>query len=204
MSLRWMLDGIGARGSPARLHSSPQVLDVQHVDTTSPSLFAHSFVVSSKPSDRLTLSPLTLRQHYSEHLRKLCFHFTLPLLHRFWLTLPQPLTFRKITQHQGEQHNFSRPFSIATPSMDPEEAQGLIDKETLVLKTRRNTYARITRLPNEVFVEIFMILQDSVADYDDINVQAWHHVAHVCRHWRCVSLQSASLIFMDKASNRPS
>jgi hypothetical protein len=74
--------------------------------------------------------------------------------------------------------------------MDPEEAQRLIDKEILVLKTQWNTYARISRLPNKILVEIFATLQG----HDNIiNVQAWHHVAHVCQHWRCVSLESASL-----------
>lgn len=80
---------------------------------------------------------------------------------------------------------------MVTPSMDPEEAQTLIDKEILVLKTRRNTYARISRLPNELFVGIFTILQGN--DYDDVNIREWHHVTHVCRHWRRVALEAAIL-----------
>jgi hypothetical protein len=72
--------------------------------------------------------------------------------------------------------------------MDPEEAQRLIDEETLDLNTRRNTYARISRLPNEVLIEIFATLR--VADDE---VQLWHHVAYVCRHWRRVAQESATL-----------
>ncbi|KAF5310140.1 hypothetical protein D9619_010574 [Psilocybe cf. subviscida] len=74
--------------------------------------------------------------------------------------------------------------------MDSDEAQRLIDEEIFVL-TRRNTYARISRLPNEVLVEIFTILRDDGSVR--FNLQAWHHITHICQHWRRVCLESAIL-----------
>ena len=85
----------------------------------------------------------------------------------------------------------TKPFSRPTSSMDPEEAQRLIDEEIRVLKTRRNTYARISRLPNEVLAEIFAVLRKSIGGY--CRVLAWHHVTHICRHWRRVALEFATL-----------
>ncbi|KAF5310141.1 hypothetical protein D9619_010579 [Psilocybe cf. subviscida] len=82
--------------------------------------------------------------------------------------------------------------------MEPKEAQRLIDEEILVLKTRRNTYAPISRLPSELLVKIFAELRGDDDDDDDdgsgiVDVRAWHHVTHVCRHWRCVALNATIL-----------
>ncbi|KAF5310134.1 hypothetical protein D9619_010572 [Psilocybe cf. subviscida] len=76
--------------------------------------------------------------------------------------------------------------------MDSEEAQRTIDEETLLLQRRQNTHARISRLPNEVLVGIFTILRGDGGSAH-LNLQAWHHIAHICQHWRLVCLESAIL-----------
>ncbi|KAF5309376.1 hypothetical protein D9619_012303 [Psilocybe cf. subviscida] len=101
------------------------------------------------------------------------------------------------------------------PSID--EAMRLIDLELsglerrcLELKARRNTYIPIGKLPNEVLIEIFGILKSNRA------IHEWHHVAHVCRHWRCVALEAAdlwttptmvshdyTLVMLERSRNRP-
>ncbi|KAF5325445.1 hypothetical protein D9619_010046 [Psilocybe cf. subviscida] len=49
-----------------------------------------------------------------------------------------------------------------------------------VLKTRRNELAPALKLPEEIIVQIFIILRDT----SDRHPKSWHQVTHICRYWR--------------------
>lgn len=87
--------------------------------------------------------------------------------------------------------------------MDPDAAQAKIDEEIhslelLVrrqlreLKTRRNSLARISRLPDEVLMEIFLRVKNMNNPLCR-RLQSWHWIAHICARWRSVALAAACL-----------
>ncbi|KAF5325171.1 hypothetical protein D9619_010078 [Psilocybe cf. subviscida] len=55
------------------------------------------------------------------------------------------------------------------------------------LNTRRNTYAEISILPQELLVDIFLLVQNNSP------LEDWHQIAHVCRHWRHTAVNTAIL-----------
>ncbi|KAF5325421.1 hypothetical protein D9619_010027 [Psilocybe cf. subviscida] len=80
------------------------------------------------------------------------------------------------------------------------EAQLMIDEEIAdltarmqesirLLKARRNELAPVTKLPDEILFQIFVIFQDSI----DLQHRQWQQIAHVCRYWRHVAVGSPSL-----------
>lgn len=82
------------------------------------------------------------------------------------------------------------------------EAQARLDDEiaalTLVLsnlRTQRNTFSLISRLPPEILASIFThcarIHQQN--RYPGYRVPDWVNVSHVCRHWRDVALNCSTL-----------
>jgi hypothetical protein len=81
--------------------------------------------------------------------------------------------------------------NIPNTDISPEEAQASVDEriQRLVqeLKTEQNPYARISRLPEELLIEVFMILK-SISPFG-----GWHRVNLVCSHWRNVAVATPVL-----------
>jgi hypothetical protein len=74
------------------------------------------------------------------------------------------------------------------------EARKLIDEECrnsekriLLLKSQRNTFTDIARIPDEVLLDIFSILKT------ETDVKAWFGITQTCRYWRGVSIDAPSL-----------
>ncbi|KDQ65015.1 hypothetical protein JAAARDRAFT_28678 [Jaapia argillacea MUCL 33604] len=64
------------------------------------------------------------------------------------------------------------------------------------LKSRRNSYAAIARLPNEILTDIFHILASQpiqISPFDPVRSPLWVVVSHVCHRWRVVALSSPTL-----------
>jgi hypothetical protein len=78
------------------------------------------------------------------------------------------------------------------------EAQARIDEEISNLRTRRNTFSLISRLPTETLATIFIhgardYHRDSDRGYFTRTAPSWVNVSYVCRHWRGVALNCPSL-----------
>lgn len=80
------------------------------------------------------------------------------------------------------------------------EAQLLIDNEIAaltarmqesisLLKTRRNELAPVSKLPDEILLQIFVVLRDST----DLRPANWLRVMHVCQYWRHIAVGSPPL-----------
>ncbi|KAF5325436.1 hypothetical protein D9619_010113 [Psilocybe cf. subviscida] len=75
--------------------------------------------------------------------------------------------------------------SDAQRSIDEQIAQ--YEQRILELKTRRNTYAHISRLPQELLLSIFEELTVP------IHVKWWHRITHVCRLWHWIAIGAPTL-----------
>ena len=78
---------------------------------------------------------------------------------------------------------------------NPQRAQNIIDKQiskheksVITLKTLRNTFSPISKLPTEILCQIFYFFQESRHF-----VLNWIQVTYVCRQWRAVALNSPNL-----------
>ena len=78
----------------------------------------------------------------------------------------------------------------------PQGAQNIIDKQIskhersiIALKTLRNTFSPISRLPTEVLCHIFYFTQEQQRYF----VLSWIKVTYVSRQWRTVALNSPNL-----------
>ncbi|KAF5330997.1 hypothetical protein D9619_005220 [Psilocybe cf. subviscida] len=61
-------------------------------------------------------------------------------------------------------------------------------KQIRDLKIRRNTYAIISKLPDDVLLEIFAVAQTIFPE------DKWYReVTHVCHRWRCIAIEAATL-----------
>lgn len=80
------------------------------------------------------------------------------------------------------------------------EAKRMLDEEFMALRARtqnslarlqarRNAIAPVSRLPNEILVDIFLIFQN----WWKTSIKCWHHVTHICRHWRHVAIEAPIL-----------
>ncbi|KAF5325101.1 hypothetical protein D9619_010023 [Psilocybe cf. subviscida] len=80
------------------------------------------------------------------------------------------------------------------------EAQLLIDNEIAaltarmqesirLLKTRRNELAPVSKLPDEILLQIFVVLRDST----DLRPVKWLQIMHVCQYWRHIAVGSSPL-----------
>jgi hypothetical protein len=85
--------------------------------------------------------------------------------------------------------------AIDAKLVDLERRSQLLLKEIRELKTQRNTHAQISKLPNEVLLETFMVMMISLP------VDKWHQVAHVCRRWRNVAVGGTHV--MDESTDVP-
>lgn len=65
-------------------------------------------------------------------------------------------------------------------------ALGLVERMRK-LKEQRNKHATVSKLPDEVLLEIFMVLMAR------FSVKQCHQIAHVCRRWRGVSVEAPML-----------
>ncbi len=70
---------------------------------------------------------------------------------------------------------------------DLEQRSLLLQEEIRQLKTQRNAHAPISKLPDEVLLEIFMVMMAL------FSFEAWHEVAHVCHRWRNVAVGAPML-----------
>ncbi|KAF5310056.1 hypothetical protein D9619_010582 [Psilocybe cf. subviscida] len=76
--------------------------------------------------------------------------------------------------------------------MDSNDIWKVVVAGRSVPKTGQNlTCAPISKLPNEILVEIFTILKSGSGFF--YCLKSWHKVAHVCQHWRQVAIEAASL-----------
>ncbi|TEB23193.1 hypothetical protein FA13DRAFT_1640179, partial [Coprinellus micaceus] len=62
--------------------------------------------------------------------------------------------------------------------------------EILALQSHRNTLRPINRLPPEIFSTIFQLVKDDITEAERVS---WIKVTHVCRYWREIALDHASL-----------
>ncbi|KAF9564267.1 hypothetical protein CPC08DRAFT_685438 [Agrocybe pediades] len=70
------------------------------------------------------------------------------------------------------------------------------EKEILALKTQRNTYAPISRLPPELITRIFECCKEVESMPSRLQYQKpprWIPCSHVCRLWRTIALNSPTL-----------
>ncbi|KAF4610966.1 hypothetical protein D9613_006731 [Agrocybe pediades] len=70
------------------------------------------------------------------------------------------------------------------------------EKEILALKTQRNTYAPISRLPPELITRIFECCKEVESMPSRLQYQKpprWIRCSHVCRLWRTIALDSPTL-----------
>lgn len=64
-----------------------------------------------------------------------------------------------------------------------------MEHSLLLSKTRQNELAPVSKLPDEILQQIFLVLRDS----SDLDFKKWYQVTHICRYWRNVTLGSPSL-----------
>ncbi|KAF5325130.1 hypothetical protein D9619_010050 [Psilocybe cf. subviscida] len=80
------------------------------------------------------------------------------------------------------------------------ETQRTLDEEISALRARtqnsltpllarRNALAPVFKLPNEILVDIFLILRN----FWKPSLKCWHQVTQVCRHWRHVAIDAPIL-----------
>lgn len=63
-----------------------------------------------------------------------------------------------------------------------------MQEQILELKIRRNTYATISKIPDDVLLEVFAFTQITYPESE------WYReVTHVCRHWRYIAIEAATL-----------
>jgi hypothetical protein len=81
-----------------------------------------------------------------------------------------------------------------TIDMSSKEYQRKIDEEVSTyqecireLHARRNAYADISTLPQELLVDIFLLVRDNRA------FKHWHRIPHVCQHWRQTAVSTPFL-----------
>ncbi|CAL1716262.1 unnamed protein product [Somion occarium] len=107
-----------------------------------------------------------------------------------------------------QPHNLSLVDRRRLDGLTAPEAVVLLDKEEtrimrhlLAVRAIRNTLApAINRLPEEIMSIIMSIFKEDTI-VDDLPSPHWQQIAHVCRWWRAVALQTASLWTYLNASN---
>ncbi|KAF5330516.1 hypothetical protein D9619_005218 [Psilocybe cf. subviscida] len=78
--------------------------------------------------------------------------------------------------------------AISTELVDLEARRLVLQKHIQELRTLRNTYAPISKLPDEVLLEIFALTQKLYPQ------DKWYQeVTHVCRSWRDIAIDAPTL-----------
>uniref|UniRef100_A0A8H7XVH0 F-box domain-containing protein n=1 Tax=Psilocybe cubensis TaxID=181762 RepID=A0A8H7XVH0_PSICU len=95
--------------------------------------------------------------------------------------------------------DYQAAYAVVNDDMSATEAFRIIDAEVtkhknfiLSLRTRRNTFSPISRLPPELLSRIFGFLSQDSPLYGT-TVLSWIRVSYVCRTWRSVALNHPSL-----------
>lgn len=112
---------------------------------------------------------------------------------------------------------FSQPDAIKAAQSDIDDEIRRLNDYLCLLKSRRNSLCRISRLPPEVLSEVFLVFAEQLQVQDRFKVNfEWITITHVCRLWRETALQHGRLwgkidltkpdrteVFVDRSKGAP-
>ena len=89
---------------------------------------------------------------------------------------------------------FSQPDAIKAAQTDIDSEIRRLNNCICSLKSRRNSFCPVSRLPPEVLSEVFLVLAEQLQAQDRFKVDfKWISVAHVCHLWRDIAVQHGRL-----------